>query len=294
MPGPGQDPDQKPGSPRSPVAAERLARFEKAMQLPLVLAAVLPLLLWLANRRTYLGVAVVLASWVIFVVDFVVHVRLLQRYVRTRRGRFDLGIVVITGPWTVLPFLANSGFLVVVRLARVARVLLVTKHARRLVEQLGRAFVVGVAVVFVCADIAYHAERATNIEFKTYTDSLWWAIVTICTVGYGDISPQTATGRWAGVVLMVTGIGIIGALAGSLASFLRLAPTVPLADDRVGGASATSPIRPGPGTRLADDITAGEITALRTHLGALDAHLERLERRSEQTDGPPGPPGTTP
>ncbi len=90
-------------------------------------------------------------------------------------------------------------------------------------KQLGRAFVVGVAVV-VCSDIAHHAERETNIELKSFTDSLGWAVVTICAVGYGDISPQTATGRWAGVVLMITGIGIIGALAGSLASFLRLAP----------------------------------------------------------------------
>ena len=110
------------------------------------------------------------------------------------------------------------------RLARVARLVLVTKHVRRLFEQLGRAALVFLAVVLSCSYIAYQAERLVNPEFKSFADALWWAVVTICTVGYGDITPITTAGRWAGVILMVTGIGIIGALAGSLASFLRLAP----------------------------------------------------------------------
>jgi voltage-gated potassium channel len=46
--------------------------------------------------------------------------------------------------------------------------------------------------------------------------------VTITTVGYGDIVPKTTTGRWAAVVIMVTGIAVLGVLAGSLASFFRL------------------------------------------------------------------------
>ncbi|MDQ6840433.1 MAG: potassium channel family protein [Actinomycetota bacterium] len=281
---------RQPGQPRSPAAAERLARFESAMRLPLVLASVLPILQWLGHRRSLFGAAIVLASWVIFVVDLVVHMRLLERYVHTWRGRFDVGIVVITGPWSFLPALADSGFLAVVRLARVARLVFVTKHARRLVEQLGRAVVVGVAIVFVCSDIAYHAEKATNTEFKTYADSLWWAVVTICTVGYGDITPRTPTGRWAAVVLMITGIGIIGALAGSLASFLRLTPA-PLARGAPSGAAPPLPAPPPSGAmpvgRLPADITADEITTLRSRLRELDDHLERLERRADRPGEPP-------
>ncbi|MGI9023175.1 MAG: potassium channel family protein [Acidimicrobiales bacterium] len=268
------------GSPRTPRAADEIARFEQAMQFPLVLAAVLPILLWLGGRSSYLAGGMLLGSWIVFVIDFVVHIRLIERYVHTWRGRFDLGIVVLTGPWSFLPALSDSGFLVVVRLARVARVVLVTKHARRLIEQLGRAFVVGVAIVFVCSDIAYHAERATNAEFGSYTDSLWWAIVTICTVGYGDITPQTATGRWAGVVLMITGIGIIGALAGSLASFLRLAPTPPPA--------AASSTAAAPPHLVGGDLTPEAIADLRSHLGALDARLELLQEKT----GPPDPPSS--
>ena len=209
MTGSRHEADRAPGTPRSPADADRVARFDQMMQLPLVLASVLPILFWLAGRKSSISAAVVVASWVIFLVDLVVHTRLLRRYVATWRGRFDLFVVVATGPWILIPALAGSGFLVLVRLARVARVLLVTKHARRLVEQLGRALVVGVAIVFVCSDIAYHAEKATNSEFENYANSLWWAIVTICTVGYGDITPKTGAGRWAGAMLMVTGLSLI-------------------------------------------------------------------------------------
>ena len=50
---------------------------------------------------------------------------------------------------------------------------------------------------------------------------MWWATVTLTTVGYGDIVPETPTGRWAAVMIMITGVGVLGLLAGSLASFFR-------------------------------------------------------------------------
>ena len=115
------------------------------MALPLVLAAVLPILMWMVDRRSVVAGVVYLVSWVVFIVDLVVHMRLLNRYLHTHRGRFDLVVVVLTGPWVFIAVLDQSKFLVVVRLARVARLFLVTKHARRLVEQLGRAALVFVA-----------------------------------------------------------------------------------------------------------------------------------------------------
>lgn len=51
-------------------------------------------------------------------------------------------------------------------------------------------------------------------------DAIWWAFVTITTVGYGDLYPGTATGRAVAVALMVGGIALIGVVTATLASWI--------------------------------------------------------------------------
>ena len=70
--------------------------------------------------------------------------------------------------------------------------------------------------------VAYYAEHPANPGFATVGDALWWGIVTLTTVGYGDIVPETPAGRFAAVTIMITGVAVLGLLAGSLASFFRL------------------------------------------------------------------------
>ena len=66
---------------------------------------------------------------------------------------------------------------------------------------------------------AYNFESADpNSNIKTPTDALWWAIVTIATVGYGDFYPVTLGGRLTASVMMVAGIGISPTLTGYLAN----------------------------------------------------------------------------
>lgn len=53
----------------------------------------------------------------------------------------------------------------------------------------------------------------------TFGDALWWAIVTATTVGYGDIAPVTPIARVIAVVLMLVGIGTLGMITGSIATY---------------------------------------------------------------------------
>jgi voltage-gated potassium channel len=207
---------------RSPEDARALARFDAVMSLPLVLAALLPLVILPGSEHNVLAAIVNIAAWIVFVVDFVVHERRLNHYLSTWLGRFDFTVVVLTAPWFVFLGPNESRFVLVIRLARVARLVMAGKGARRLFERLGRVAVVALAIVFVGAAVAYRAEHPTNPDFATYGDALWWAIVTLTTVGYGDIVPKTEAGRVTGVIIMVTGVAILGVLAGSLASFFRL------------------------------------------------------------------------
>lgn len=57
------------------------------------------------------------------------------------------------------------------------------------------------------------------IENKSFTDGLWWSFVTVTTVGYGDMSPSTGIGRVLASILMIIGIGFIGMLTGTIATF---------------------------------------------------------------------------
>ena len=94
------------------------------------------------------------------------------------------------------------------------RVEAVLKH-----HSLFRVLIAAVAILFLGAWLVLLFEenaKASNIH--DYPDALWWAIVTVTTVGYGDRFPVTEGGRVVAVILMLVGIGLIGVLTATVAS----------------------------------------------------------------------------
>lgn len=209
--------------PRTHADAKFLAKYSRYSQPAIVAAAVLPLVVD-PGRHQALGIIIGVGSWLVFVADFVIQVRRREHYTKTGMGLFDLAIVILTSPWYLIPGVNAGAIVTILRLARLARIVMVFHGARRLLERLGKAALLAIAVVLVFSWVAYDAEHEVNREFASYGDSLWWGIVTLTTVGYGDIVPITVVGRYAGVMIMVMGVGLLGVLAGALASFFKLSP----------------------------------------------------------------------
>ena len=61
--------------------------------------------------------------------------------------------------------------------------------------------------------------KAPGSNIHSFKDAIWWAVVTVTTVGYGDRYPVTEGGRGVAVVLMLVGVGLIGVLTATVASF---------------------------------------------------------------------------
>ena len=238
--------------PRPRRDAAFLKRFDAAMRLPIIVSAILPLII-APESHDWVGAVIGVTTWLVFLLDYVVHVRHLEHYRHTGFGRFDLFVVIATAPWFLLPGTQAGGFVVLLRLARLARLAMATKGSRQLFDRLGRIAVVAGGVLVTGSLVAYYAEHPANPEFATIGDALWWGIVTLTTVGYGDIVPKTPTGRFAAVAIMITGIAVLGLLSGSLASFFRLGlgatrpPRSPAASQRAPRPRPTTPrLRPWP------------------------------------------------
>ncbi len=115
--------------------------------------------------------------------------------------------------------------------------------------------------------ILQEESRSPEANIKTGGDALWWGVVTITTVGYGDYYPVTTLGRMTAFFVMVAGIGIIGALASILASLLVAPPQPPEPDPVV--APPTEPeIDPATTTEIVEELAGlrAEIAALRAAL----------------------------
>jgi len=239
--------------------SDELARWQAKFNIPILLAALVPLFIT-SPQSKWVEIAVGFGSWLVFVVDLVVRRRLVPNYFHLRDGKIDITIVLLTFPYYLIP--AASGYaaiLLLARLARVVRVLLATSGLRRFAVRLGKVVTIAALMLVICSLAAYEAEHKTNPGFATIGDAFWWGIVTLTTVGYGDIVPKTTAGRLAGVAIMLTGVAVLGILAGSLASLFHL-------DQSQEKRADATPVEE-------------EIAAIRAQLQAADRRLGELAQR---------------
>ena len=209
----------------------------------------------------------------VFLADFLYNItgsRPRSEYFIRRRGWLDL-----LGSIPTLGFFRLTALFRLARLSRLARImrLLSGQHKRELIDDIVKnrgqyALFISLLLVFIVLTtgtvlVLQFESRSPDANIVTGGDALWWAFVTITTVGYGDYYPVTMLGRITGVGVMAAGIGLIGALASILASIL-----VPSPDEQAAAATAAGS---DDKAELDQRLTAiqGELSAIREELRAI-------------------------
>lgn len=261
--------------PSSPAIPPALALWEKRSR-PFIIAAAIAPLVDISSARAHsdlVSLTIAIISWLVFVVDLFVHLHYRRDYLRTGGGIFDLSIVVLTSPWYLIPGVGGAEIVALLRLARLARVAMIgfnTPMIRRTLDRLGRPMIYVVFSVLISALIVLRAEDGRN-GFKDYGDSLWWAVVTITTVGYGNLVPGTEVGQITATILMFIGIALLGTVAASLASLFRMEDRAEEGGDGVGG-----PIEDV--VDKVESMVHEELRALREEVSSLREELRSRER----------------
>jgi voltage-gated potassium channel len=135
-------------------------------------------------------------------------------YVFSALGIIDLlaflpaAIVLATGKRSTLVALGVLPFFKLVRYSPAMRSLLAAVHAER--RALIGCIVILIGVVLLFASLLYAIEREVQPEkLGTIPQAMWWAIVTLGTVGYGDVVPMTALGKFVSVFAIISGFAMI-------------------------------------------------------------------------------------
>ena len=211
------------GVPEGDEATERRRRYVDATGRTLALLGVAFVLaytvyvLWRDRPQwvTTVMIFVLIATWVIFVIDVVVRIALTPR---GRRWHYA---------WRH-PLEVLSAILPVFRALRVVGLLQNLPVLKRHTPSAVRAQFIILALAYACAWVFFlslatlQVERdASGANITTFGDAIWWALVTITTVGYGDLYPVTPPGRFYAVLLMGGGIAIVGTASATIISYLN-------------------------------------------------------------------------
>ncbi|MDO4686092.1 MAG: ion channel [Corynebacterium sp.] len=202
--------------PEIPPEASARERWERRVEGPMLVLSLVFLGFYLWSSLDLGNVMIADAGlwviWALFAVDYVMRFVLAENKLQWFiRHPHELVLVI-------LPMFRP------LRVLRLVSILLVFQRfaAANIRVTVALYTVITTALILLIGSLTlYAAERnVADSAVVTYWDALWWSIVTVTTVGYGDIAPVTVEGRLAASLLMVGGIGLVGVVTASAVSWL--------------------------------------------------------------------------
>ncbi|MFM9263746.1 ion transporter [Tychonema sp. BBK16] len=148
------------------------------------------------------------------------------KYALTPLSLIDLFSIL---PFYLLLLFPNLSFVYLISLLRLLRLIKISRYSESVrtlgtvlyakkEELLATAFAVFILLVFASSLMYFVESSAQPKSFGSIPDAMWWGVVTLTTVGYGDIYPITPIGRFLGSMLAFLGIGIFALPAGIISS----------------------------------------------------------------------------
>src|SRR5688572_4432061 len=176
---------------------------------------------------------------ILFTIEYILRLVAVKKPVRYAFGFLGLIDLLAIVPMYLSILFAGAQSLLVLRALRLLRIFRIFKLSHFLTEMsfLGDALRSGVkkisifmmvvlALVVILGSIMYLVEDQEN-GFNTIPESIYWSIVTITTVGYGDIAPVTPAGKFIASVIMLIGYGIIAVPTGIITTEIALMSRTP-------------------------------------------------------------------
>ena len=203
--------------------------FDVGLLIAILVSVVAVMLESVADIRREYGVVLRALEWILtvaFTLEFVLRLAAVDRPGRYARSFFGLVDVLAIAPTYLALIVPEAHSLMVIRAIRLLRVFRILKlaqflgEAQLLVTALRASrrkitvFLGGIVTVVVIVGALMYLIEGEAHGFTSIPTSMYWAVVTLTTVGYGDIAPRTPPGQLLAALLMILGYGIIAVPTG--------------------------------------------------------------------------------
>lgn len=257
------------------VRGERLARYQSARTVPLLVAGFLYLGSFIAFRvdGEPATAALFYTSWVVFMVDYAIQLALAPR-----KWQFVVGHPLYLLSLVFPPLRVWLLITVSIRFTR--------DNSHSLRDRVGLASLVVVALIIIFGGLVTlifeDGQSGANIE--TYGESLWWASVTLTSVGFGDFVPVTFGGRVTGTFVFSTGVAALAVVTATIVAWFTPRNSTGV---RPEAPDASSP--PGSGRTTETSSNDSQIDAVLAKLDEISARLVAIELAADKIQGAASP-----